>query len=318
MLKKVCTSLAVILISMSLVSGSVFAQAEYPTKPITMYIGYKAGGGTDAMGRVLANIMSRELGQQVNVVNKAGAGGGVAAMAIQKMKPDGYSLYLAASDTLNWHCLLNKQLTYHIDDFDYAGMLTLYQQGLIAPKESPYNNIKEFLEYAKANPGIKYAFFNDGSKMIMQFIADLEGLKVNYVPAKGGSECAQLVLGNQVDLSYSGGIHQRYPGQMKLIAAATSVRQAANPDVLTLLECDIPLSTDTLTTLTLPKGTPQEIIAKLEDTLRVASTDPDLMNISKKLMYPISFKTGKEAYELLAKQLKEYEKLLKITGFEAK
>lgn len=318
MYKIVLRSIIFCLILMNLIFFSMDARAEYPTKPITMLIGYRAGGGTDVLGRVLANIMTRELKQQVNVVNKAGAGGGVAAMLIKQSDPDGYMINLAASDSLNWHPLLSKDLKYDIDDFEYAGMLTLYQQGLIAPMKSPYNNMKEFIKYSKANPGLKYAHFNPGSKLIMEYIAKIKGLQIRYVPAKGGSECAQLIIGNQVDLSYSGGIHARYPGQIKLIAAATSTRHPGNPDVPTLMELGIPISTDTLTTLTLPKGTPKDILAKLEETLRIASTDPELIKISTRLKYPIAFKTAKEAYDLLAKQLVQYKELVKTTGFKIK
>ena len=76
--------------------------ADYPNKPIKLYIGYKAGGGTDTVGRVLAKVMSKELGQQVNIINKPGAGGCVAAMQVSKMKPDGYSLIMDPSSSVTW------------------------------------------------------------------------------------------------------------------------------------------------------------------------------------------------------------------------
>ena len=111
----------------------------------------------------------------------------------------------------------------------------------------------------------------------MQHIVDKENIKVSFVPAKGGSAVINLFAGNQVDLGYSGGFHQKHPDKMKLLVAATLERHAANPDVLTLLEAGYPLALAASIAVSVPKGTPADIVAKIEAALKAAVEHPDVI-----------------------------------------
>lgn len=293
------------------------ALAEFPERPLTMYIGYKAGGGTDTIGRVVAKILGEELGQQVNVVNKPGAGGGIAVMSVQGAKADGYTLLMNPSGTISTAPQINSKLTYTVDDFDYIGMATAFQIGIVSPADRPYNDVAGFVEWSKANPGAKYATLNPASKMVMDYLAKKEGLDINYVPVKGGAGMVNVVLGNQVDAGYSGGIHQRHPEKIKLIGALSSTRHPAAPDVPTFQESGYPLVINMQTTLVAPKGTPAEVIAKLEAALKSASTHPDLIAISEKVKFPITYKNAADTTAEMQSQWDAFSNMITETGYSA-
>jgi len=292
--------------------------AEYPSKPLTLMIGYKAGGGTDAIGRVIAKVLTRELGQQVKVINKPGAGGGIAAMSLKKSKPDGYTMMVTATTTFAFGPHLNKKLKYTVDDFSYAGILVDFQPGFVASSKAPYNNMKEFIAYAKANPGVKYASFSPGTKMIMELVAKREKLDIKYVPVKGGAGMVNLLLGGNIDVAFSGGIHARFPDKMKLIGASSSARHAKNSHVPTFQESGIAFSGNMMGILVLPKNTPRAAVKRLEAALKSASLDPDVKKLTGKMSFPIVFRGAEQTTKEMHTQWNEYGNLVKETGFQAK
>ena len=292
--------------------------AEYPSRPITLIIGYKAGGGTDTVGRVMAKAMGKALGQQTNVVNKPGAGGGVAAMKVMRAKADGYTLLMDPSSSITFGPLLNTKLRYTPADFVYAGMMSAFQPGLVAPMSAPYNNLTEFVAWAKKNPGAKYATLSPGSRMVMEVIAKAKGLRINYVPVKGGAGMLNVVLGKQVDIAYTGGIHTRHPDTIKLIVSSMSERHPSAPNVPTLIEDGINVTTNAMTTVAAPLGTSPKIIAKLEAAMLVASKDPALLKILSKVKFPLFYRNAADATKEMQAQWVSYQALVKSTGYKAK
>ena len=311
-------SLALAAIGMATAMTATPVLAEYPERPITLMIGYKAGGGTDTVGRVLAKVMGRELGQQVNILNKAGAGGGIATINLKKAKPDGYTLLLNPSSSLTLNPDLVKKLTYRVDDFQYAGMLTAYQAALVAPIDRPYNTLKEYLAYAKKNPGTKYAALNSTARMVMNVIMEDSGLDISIVPVKGGAGMLTVVFGGHVDIAYSGGIHQQHPTKIKTIAAATIARQPTAPNTPTLREDGYGFSLDSFTTMILPKKTPKSIVSRIEAVLLTASKDPDIIALSARVHFPMAYRNGADALVEMHRQWDSYGKLIKATGTKAK
>lgn len=289
-------------------TGSVtasWAAGDYPTGPLTMYVGYAAGGQTDLVARATAKVMSEQLGVPINVVNKPGAGGAVAARELKKAKPDGYTLLFHANTVLTSAPLIMKRIDYTIDDFEFAGMITAYQAGLVTHKESPFDTLSEFVTWAKANPGFSYGSLSPESRMYMEEIAKKENLDVNIVPLKGGGAMLNAVLGKQVVLALSGGIHYKYPDQIKMVTALTTFRHPSAPDVMTIEENGYDLGMDTRTTLILPKGTPRAIRAKLADALKAAETDASFKKIVAAANIPIMYlgldESTKEMHDSFAK-----------------
>jgi tripartite-type tricarboxylate transporter receptor subunit TctC len=302
----------------AVLSSGISVAADWPTKPVTMLIGYKAGGGTDTVGRVFAKVLSRELGQQVNVVNKPGAGGGVSAMQVARAKNDGYTILMLPSTSVSLMPHTTSKVRVTPDDFEYAGMLTAFQAALVAPADAPFNNWQEFLAYGKKAGTIKYAALHPYSRVIGSFIAKETGIKMNTVPVKGGAGMLTVVLGNQVDLAFSGGIHTRHPDKIKVIVPLSSERQAATPDMKTLVEEGLPLYSNGMTTLFAPKGTSADIMKKLAAAVKVASTDPLVLDISKKTQFPIYYRDPVAAKTEMDQQWVDYEKIIKAAGWEKK
>ena len=291
---------------------------DWPTGPVTMLIGYKAGGGTDTKGRVLAKILSRELGQQVNVINRPGGGQAVALEGFKNEAPNGDMFFFGAVTGMTLNPQINSALQFTADDYVYAGGLTEFQVSMVAPGDAPFDDMAGLVAYAKEKGKIKYASLSPGAKIIMQAIARQSGLEVDYIPTKGGRGMVQLVLSGQVDFAYSGGIHARYPGKFKTIAAASTRRLGNYPDTETLIEAGYEgVGTDAPTVVAFPKGIDPAIVARMEAALKTASTDPDMIKITKAINMPIVYQTAAEASQLVKESAAAITVMLDTIGYKA-
>jgi tripartite-type tricarboxylate transporter receptor subunit TctC len=291
--------------------------ADWPTQPVTMLIGYKAGGGTDTKGRVLAKVLSRELGQRVNVINRPGGGQAVALESFKSHAPDGSMFFFGAVSGITFNPQINSALKFTSADYDYAGALTEFQVSMVAPQDRPYDDVKGLIAYAKEKGGIKYASLSPQAKIMMQAIAKQEGIKVDYIPTKGGRGMVQLILSNQVDFAYSGGIQSRYPGKIKTLAATSSARLGNYPNTPTLDELGYKgVAVDAPTVVAFPKGTDAAIIKKMEAALKVASTDPAMIKISEAIKMPIVYKTAEQASALVKESTAAITVMLKAIDYK--
>ena len=137
--------------------------AAYPDRPITLIIGYTAGGPTDIVGRFLAKGLERELGQSVIVENRPGANAVVALQAVKKAAPDGYTLYLGSSGTLSIEPVYKKHVNYNVlKDLTPVGLVASYPYLLVVPQDSPYKTVPDLIAGARAQPG-KLSFASAGS-----------------------------------------------------------------------------------------------------------------------------------------------------------
>lgn len=299
--------------ALALLPLSVQAQ-DYPSRPLTMFIGYGPGGQTDLVGRGVAKVLSDQLGVPVNVVNKPGSGGALAAYQLQKEQPDGYTMLFQTDNVINIEPFTTKRITFKPEDFEYAGMVTAFQQGLAAPKDAPYDTIKEFVAWAKEHPGAVYGSLSPMTKLYMDEIARKNDLDVNIMPLKSGSEVINVLLGKQVDLVLSGGIHYRYPEEIKTIVATTTFRHEAAPDVQTIDEAGYGLSMDARTTLILPKGTPREILEKLSTALAATETDADFKKITAAADIPIMYMDTDAATEEIRQTYDQNKTIIEGAG----
>lgn len=316
MLKRILTSAV---LAVGLAAGGAAQAESWPTEPLTMLIGYGAGGGTTVKGRVLANILSEELGQKVNVLNRPGGGQSVALTQFKEEAPNGHMFFFGALTGVTMQPQLSKAITYGVGDYAYAGGITEFQPAMIAPVGRDYKTMAEFVAWAKTAERVKYAALSPGAKMTMQVIAAAEGLdNVDYIPTRGGREMIQLIISKQVDFAYSGGLHAKYPGQAVSMAAVTSTRLQTDPEVPTLKELGYDVSADAPTVILFPKGTRQSILDKMEAALKVASTHPDMIKVSEAVSYPISFKTGADARAMAEDSWATIAAMIEATGYEAK
>jgi tripartite-type tricarboxylate transporter receptor subunit TctC len=259
------------------------------------------------------------LGQKVNVLNRPGGGQSVALTQFAEEAPNGHMFFFGALTGVTMQPQLSKAITYSVDNYEYAGCITEFQPAMIIPIDREYSNMKEFVAWAKKADRVKYAALSPGAKMIMQVIAAQEGLtNVDYIPTRGGREMMQLIISQQVDFAYSGGLHAKYPDQAISVAAATSERLQTDPEVPTLIELGYNTAADAPTVILFPKGTRQSIIDKMEAALKVASTHPDMEKVSKAISYPIKYCSAADSRKIAKKSWNTIETMIKETGYEAK
>lgn len=286
--------------------------ADFPTKPVSIIIGFAPGGGTDAVLRAVAEPMAQALGQAVIVQNKPGAGGGVAAMAIKASPPDGYTLIGTGSLTFTFEPQVLKT-QYHADDFEHVAIISLFQDGLFTHPSRPYKNMRDVINAAKAEKrDIKYASQYALDKLIFEYVGKKEGVKIIPVPTQGGNGTVQAVLADQVDFGFSGGTFGPHAesGALRVIGAMSVDRMERFPDVLSLRDNGWDIGGENFIIISAPKGTPKPVVAKLAKALEEGIKTPNVRAVVKSRYMKEVFYGPGEVNDAVDKQLKKYADLL--------
>lgn len=257
--------------------------ADFPNKPITLLMGWLPGSGPDVWHRALADVMSKNLGQAVVVDNKAGASGTLAPAALVTAKPDGYTIAHMPITVLRLP-VMQKVAFDPLKDFTWIIHMSGFQFVTMVRADSPIKTMKEYLDYAKANPG-KMTYGSPGSgtslHIGMELIAKHAGVQFTHVPFKGTIESVTNLEGGHV-MSVAGG-SEAYPliqaGKLRGLAVWTEKRLASLPDVPTLTELGLPFVFDSPYGMAGPKGMDPAIVKKLHDAIKVAMEDPKAIEV---------------------------------------
>lgn len=292
---------------------------EFPTKPITIYCGYEPGGATDITVRALAHEAEKMLGVPVIVENKPGGGATVCATLVSKKKADGYTLGIAASGVITNRPHLLTLAYDPLKDFTPIIQYSKYVGGLVVLKDSPLNNIKEFIEYAKRNPGMSYGssgMYGSAHLSTVQ-LAKCFGLQLKHLPFKGGAPADTALLGKHVDFVASGDRSIKYlkQGVMRILVVYNiDKRDPLYPDIPILKElgCD---DVPALGYLVFgPKGIPGAAYGKLAETLKRAVEGPNFQKVLKDLDLPYDYKGGAQLEKDLPKEYEAYKNILNAMG----
>ena len=264
--------------------GSAFAHAQsYPTKTITMIVPFAAGGPTDTVARLVAQSMGNKLKQQIIIENVGGAGGTIGAARVAKAAPDGYTLFLHHIGHSTAPSLYRK-LPYNAQtDFEPIGLVTDVPMTIVARKDFPAKDMKEFLSYVKANKDkITYANAGVGSASHlcgMLFMTAI-GTDLTTVPYKGTGPAMNDLLGGQVDFmcdQTTNTTSQIKSGKIKAYGVTTKTRLANMKELPTLSESGLPnFEVAVWHGLYAPKGTPKQIVDTLAGALQTALKDPNV------------------------------------------
>ncbi len=282
--------------------------ADWPKKPITLIVPYKAGGTTYSMSQVMSKALGRELGTKVAVKPMPGGGSAVGITKLSKSKPDGYTLAYSDLNNMIWNPLAQKSVKYRMSDLRLIVGLASYQPAVISTPKQPYKNFKELIEYSKTNT-VNIADMGGISKALLGFIAKKEGVKWNLIPTRGGGEMVPFILGGKVDVAYSGGIHQKYPREMSVLASFLGERLAFSPDAPSLQEL-YGLSQAGNAVIVAPAGLPDDIAAKIEAAGRKVVDDPDFTKLLSNIKFPKAYVAGKDLSGLAASMTKDLEGVL--------
>ncbi len=289
-------TLALILGATLMASPAAMAD-DWPTRPLTMVIGFNPGGSTDIQGRVLANVMEEYLGQPVNVVNQPGAGSAVAFTRLKNTTPDGYTFLFGGTTALTFTPIIT-QVEYEIDDFEYLAALALGQNAIVTAADQPFSTWEELIAHGRETP-LTYAQQTPLDEAIIRRVAEAEGLDLAIVPTGGGAGMAPLVLGREVDFAYSGGTHAQYTptGEMVMLAFLTRDRSPFYPDTPTLIELGHDFSYEDYRTIIVPQGVPEEVKARLIEAAEHASQAQAFIDITEgNTFFPVVF-IGQEEME---------------------
>ncbi len=273
-----------------LCAPAAFAQADYPSKPIRIVVPYAAGGGTDAVARVVAKAMTTHLGQTVLVDNKPGSGTTIGAAEVARAAPDGYTLLWGDNTTFALNPFLYKKLSYApLEDF---APISLTLRGALVLVVSPslgVNSLPELLAYVKARPGkLQYGSAGNGTPhhLAMEALKLKAGLDILHVPYKGEGPGLNDVLGGQTHLMFVGTTIAKQhseAGRIKPLAMAGSTRNPLLPNVPTVAEGGVAgFDSSYWHALVAPTKTPEAVIQKLNEAYIKASRDPDVLNFLAK------------------------------------
>jgi tripartite-type tricarboxylate transporter receptor subunit TctC len=250
--------------------GVTHAQ-PYPNKPVRIVVPYTPGGPADVLVRGLGQKLSEKWGQQIVVENKPGANEIVAAEAVAKSAPDGYTFLLASDAVFTLNSSLYSKLPYDaVKDFVPVSKLVTANLMLVARPDFPANSVKELAEYARANPGkISYGSVGAGgvNHLPMAWFANQNNLKMEHVPYKGLVQALQDMIAGRLDVMYAvigGALPFVQSNKVKGIAQSGSARSTIIPNVPTFAEAGFPaFDASFYFALAAPAGTPRDIVARL-------------------------------------------------------
>jgi len=260
-------------------SRAASAQGSWPTRPVSLMVGYPPGGTTDIVARGIAERLTKAFGQSVLVENKAGATGMIAAQLVVKAPPDGHQLLMLAGP--------NFVDNPPVDTYTAFAPITLLAKGatmFAVPASSPWTSLKQVLDEAKAKPGtVNYATsgIGTGQHLFAELVAQQAGVTLNHVPYKGGGQAVSDLVAGQVPFAMLGAaplVPHIKGGRLRGLAVSTKQRLAALPDVPSIAEAAGIADYDSFQwfALVAPPGTPVAIIERINRETRAALADPPL------------------------------------------
>ena len=310
-----------ILISITVLwAGAAFvapASAEFPEKAIQFIIPFGAGGGADIEGRLLAKGMAKVLGQPVISVNKPGAGGSVTYTFVKNAKPDGYTVAWNSTSILTSTNIGNVSFTHNA--LDHVGRVEFQPMPFVVRADSKWKTFQEFVADCKKNPDkYKVANSSTGSATHLAAIAmtNAAGCKVIHLPLGIKRRNAGLLSGEADAMAapLTGAIRLARAGKFRILAVPSVKRNAVIPDVPTLSELGYPAVIDLFRGLSVPKGTPAAVKAKLADAMTKAARSAAFTKLAKKKGFTIAPQNTAAFEAYLAKMNRDVIAIMKSAG----
>jgi tripartite-type tricarboxylate transporter receptor subunit TctC len=302
------------------------AVAAFPEKPITLVIGFAPGGPSDVMARILTKRMEEILKQPVVVENRAGAGGGIAAMAVARATADGYTILLATGSSLAINVSLYKNLGYDPEkDFEPISLIGTQTNLLyVHPGSVPAKTLAEFIAFVKANPN-KLTFGSGGVGTPAHLAGELlkveAGIQMEHAPFRGTGQALQSVIGGHVPVAYnppSPLLPHLESGALRGIAVTTLKRTSALPDVPTIAESGFPgFDAATWHAMVAPPNLPKDVAATLQRALRETLNDPFTKKALTDLGVDVVNSTPEQLRDYIKSEIPKWAKVVKASGATA-
>jgi tripartite-type tricarboxylate transporter receptor subunit TctC len=306
-------------------AGGALAQGNYPTRPITMVVGFAPGGGTDTVARIIARNLSESLGQQVLVENKAGAGGNIAADYVAHAAPDGYTIVLGSVGSLAVAPHVIASLPYDpLRDFAPITMAVVFANVLVVQPSLPVQSLADFVKLAKDKPG-SVTFGSAGILGAGHLAGELLKMRANidmiHVPYKGGGPAMQGMLGGQVMSIFATPVSaggQIKAGKIRAIATTGPKRAALLPEVPTVAESGYPgYEAMNWYAYLAPAKTPKEIIERLNRELVKALNNAEVVALLQQQGLEPSPGSPAELAHYMEREYEAWGKVVKQAGIKA-
>jgi len=311
------SALAVFGLSMA----SLALAQSFPDRPITLVVPNPPGGLVDTSARLLSEPMTRVIGQPVVVDNKPGASGNTAYQFVSKAKPDGYTLLISYSGYHVGNPALFEKLSWDPKDFTPVALLTVSTNVIAVHPSVPVNNLKEFIAYAKANPGkLNYASQGNGSVSHIgtEIFKQTTGVDMVHVPYKGSGPAIQDVLAGQVQVFISTPpslMQHVQSGKLKGLAVTGKSRHPGMPNVPTTAEAGLPsFQLESWVALYAPAGTPAPVITKLTDSVKQSLALPEIKDRSDAAGVELRYLTPAQTDALVKKEIPFWAKAIKAAN----
>lgn len=277
------TTLLPIVCALGLASSvSLASAADYPSRPVRWMIGFTAGGPVDTVARIMAQWLSDHFGQQFVVENRTGSGGNIAAAAGISAAPDGYTLIFVAPNNAISASLYKKLPFDFIRDTAPVASIMQLTNMLVVSNEMPVKTVQEFIDYCKANPGkISYASSGNGTSVHMsaELFKAMTKCDMLHVPYRGSAAAIPDIISNKVQLIFDNmpsALEQVRGGTLRGLGVASPQRWPGVPDIPSIAETVPGFESVGFYGISVPKGTPPEIVAKLNKAVGEALKDPKL------------------------------------------
>ncbi len=264
----------------ALVAVTAHAQTVFPTKPVRIVVPYAPGGGTDIISRQIAQKLGEAWGQNVFVENRPGANGITGTDLVLKSAPDGHNLVVVVAAHVINSSLQTKMPYDPVADVAPVTLIARSPWVIVSIPTLPAKTLGEFVAYAKANPGkLRFGSSEPSSRLAGEQFKQLAGINLEHIPYKGGSQIMTDMLGGQIETGFTSTLTvlQHYKsGKLKVLAVAGKARHASMPDVPTAIEAGYPeYETYAWYGMYAPKGTPREIVARIQQEIARVVKRPD-------------------------------------------
>ncbi|MBY0411899.1 MAG: tripartite tricarboxylate transporter substrate binding protein [Burkholderiaceae bacterium] len=298
------------------------AQQVYPERAVTLVVPVPPGGILDTVARMVSPSMGSTLGQPVVIDNRAGAGGNIAASAVARAAPDGYTLLVGYSMFHVGNPSMYSKLTWDpLRDFTPVGMLVVSPHVVAVHPSAPAKNLRELVDYAKANPGkLNYATSGNGSvpHVGVELFKQLNNIDIVHIPYRGAGPAMQDVVAGNVQMTVATppsvmGFVQT--GQLRALAVAAKKRLPQMPDVPTSAEAGFPgFELEAWVALFAPKGTPPDAVAKLTAATKIALESPQVKQSAEKVGVEIRYMPPTELDAVVRKDILYWSKVIKTAN----
>lgn len=305
---------------LALVGSTLASAQDYPSQPITMVVPFAAGSGTDAVARIVAKRLGERLKQPVLVDNKAGASAQIGAQYVARAKPDGYTLLMTTNTSHSANPALFSTLKYDpIKDFTPIARVGELPFAVVVGSKPPATDMKELIEYAKANPGkLSYATPNSTSLVASETIKRIAGIDILGVPYKSSPQALTDLMGGQVQVyvaDLGSSMSMIKAGRVRALAVTTKGPVKSLPGVAPVADAAKGFDLTSWNGILGPAGMPRPIVDRLDAEIRHVLAEKDVQDQLAQLGFEVWPSSGPDDFaKYVADQLAHWTALIKQAG----